>query len=48
MKKKVATIATAAIISSTFSTTVFADSYTYSVQPGDTLYQDCFQIPNVC
>src|SRR6478672_13837806 len=36
MKKKVATIATAAVMSSTFSTTVFAD---YTVQPGDTLYK---------
>ena len=39
MKKKVATIATAAVMSSTLSTTVFADSNTYSVQPGDTLYK---------
>ena len=37
MKKKVATIATAAVMSSTFSTTVFASTYT--VQPGDTLYK---------
>lgn len=36
MKKKVATIATATILSSTFTTTVFAD--TYKVQAGDTLY----------
>ena len=35
MKKKVATIATAAILTSTFSTTVFAD--TYKVEQGDTL-----------
>ena len=35
MKKKVATIATAAILSSTFSTTVFAD--TNKVEQGDTL-----------
>ena len=39
MKKKVATIATAAVMSSTLSTTVFADSNTYSVQPGDTLFK---------
>ena len=37
MKKKVATIATAAILTSTFSTTVFAD--THQVQQGDTLTQ---------
>ena len=37
MKKKVATIATAAILTSTFSTTVFAD--TYQVEQGDTLTQ---------
>ena len=36
MKKKVATIATAAVMSSTFSTTVLAN---YTVQPGDTLYK---------
>lgn len=36
MKKQVATIATAAILTSTFSTTVFADD-TYKVQSGDTL-----------
>jgi|tagenome__1003787_1003787.scaffolds.fasta_scaffold20735637_1 peptidoglycan endopeptidase LytE len=35
MKKKVATIATAAVLTSTFSTTVFAD--TYKVEQGDTL-----------
>ena len=39
MKKKVATIATAAVMSSTLSTTVFADSNTYSVEPGDTLFK---------
>lgn len=36
MKKKVATIATAAVLTSTFSTTAFADN-TYTVQKGDTL-----------
>ena len=39
MKKKVATVATAAIMSSTLSTTVFADTHTYTVQPGDTLFK---------
>lgn len=37
MKKKVTTIATAAILSSAFATTAFADTYT--VKKGDTLYE---------